>query len=815
LRKKSKVIFPENFEEKVGFDQIKQMLLNFCLSEMGEEFVLKIRFTNQFESVKKLLGQTEEFRQILLFGKPFPAQNYFNPTPELERIRIPGTYIEQEWLFNLKSSLETVFDVLVYLENLDSGKFPLVKSLADDLHLERRLLKRIEQIIDDRGNIRDDASENLREIRQRLIRLAAEIDKSIRQVFIQAKKNGWVNPNDEITLRNGRLVIPVPATHKRRIRGFIHDESATGQTVYIEPADALEANNEVKELENAERREIIKILSIFTDELRPEIDNLLEAYRFLGVVDFVRAKARLAIEIEAGLPILNNKPILEWWDSKHPLLLLAHKKQKKSIEPLTIKLTDEQRILVISGPNAGGKSVCLKTVGLLQYMLQCGLLIPIRETSETGIFKDIFIDIGDEQSIENDLSTYTSHLRNMKYFSFKAGKNSLFLIDEFGTGTEPSLGGAIAEAVLEHLNFKQAFGVVTTHYSNLKLLANKTPGLVNGAMLFDTRLMQPLFRLQIGNPGSSFAFEIARKTGFPWFILKNAAKKVGKAQLKFDEQLQQLEIEKKELADKQAEIAKSENKLLALTEKYNKMLQELEASKNGIIKEARNEAKSIINESNKLIENTIREIKEVNADKEKTRFIREKHKELVQKIVVESAEEEPKPPPLKESKKKSEAIKHPERVFVGNRVRIPPQQTVGEVIEITGNEAVVSFGSLTMRSPVDKLINVGEEELHEKVLFRKSGYGNIINDLNDKLANFKLSLDLRGQRAEEATVNLQKYIDDALLLSIKEVKILHGKGNGVLRELIREQLRGISEVKRFADEKLELGGHGITVVILK
>lgn len=791
------------------------MLNDFCLSEMGEEFVQKLRFINQFEQVKKLLGQTEEFRQILLFGKPFPAQNYFNLTPELERIRIPGTYIEQEWLFNLKSSLETVFDVLQYIEVLDVEKFPLIKSLASDLVVGRRLLRRIEQIIDDRGNIRDDASENLRDIRQRLIRLSADIDKSIRQVFVQAKKNGWVNPNDEITMRNGRLVIPVPATFKRKIRGFIHDESATGQTVYIEPADALEANNEVKELENAERREIIRILTVFTDELRPEIDNLLEAYRFLGLVDFIRAKARLAVEIEAGLPILNEKPIVEWWAAKHPLLFLAHKKQKKTIEPLTIKLTGEQRILIISGPNAGGKSVCLKTVGLLQYMLQCGLLIPVRETSETGIFKDIFIDIGDEQSIENDLSTYTSHLRNMKFFSLKAGKNSLFLIDEFGTGTEPQLGGAIAEAVLEHLNFKQAFGVITTHYSNLKLLANKTPGLVNGAMLFDTRLMQPLFRLQIGNPGSSFAFEIAKKTGFPWFILKNATKKVGKAQLKFDEQLQQLEIEKKELADKQAEILKKENKLTAIAEKYEKMLAELETSKSSIIKDARNEAKSIISESNKLIENTIREIKEANADKEKTKIIREKHKESVEKIVVEKPVEEPKPAPEKNQKKKPEAEKHPERIFVGNRVRIPPQVTVGEVIEITGNEAVVSFGSLTMRSPLDKLVNVGEEELHEKVLFRKSGYGNIINDLNDKLANFKLSLDLRGQRAEEASANLQKYIDEAILLRIKEVKILHGKGNGVLREIIREQLRGNSEVKKFSDEKLELGGHGITVVILK
>ncbi len=791
------------------------MLKDQCISSMGEEYVDRMRFVSRYELLKKLLGQTEEFRQILLFGKTFPAQNYFNLIPELKRIALPGSYLLQESLFDLKTSLQTIFDVLDYLKELDEEKFPLMFELHRDIQPERRLLREIERIVDERGNIRDDASENLKDIRKRLVKLSGEIDRSVRSVLLQARKNGWVNPNDEVTVRNGRMVIPVPASHKRKIRGFIHDESSTGQTVYIEPADALEANNEIRELQNAERREIVKILTEFTDQIRDETEPLIQSYQFLGLVDFMRAKAKLALEMEAGHPIVNDFPTVEWWEAKHPLLYLAHKRQKKHVEPLEIKLVDEHRILVISGPNAGGKSVCLKTVGLLQYMLQCGLLIPVRETSETGIFKDIFIDIGDEQSIENDLSTYTSHLRNMKYFSLKAGKKSLFLIDEFGTGTEPQLGGAIAEAVLEHLNKKQAFGVITTHYANLKLLADKTPGLVNGAMLFDTRKMQPLFRLQIGNPGSSFAFEIARQTGFPWYILKNAEKKVGKSQLKFDQQLQQLEIEKKEVVEKQKYIEATERKLKELTEKYSAAMEKFEANRAGLLKDARKEAAKIIEDSNKLIENTIKEIRETQAEKEHTRQLREKLREERTKIDQDIKKEEKKSPDKTAAPKKEKKKKDEERIQIGNRVRIPPQQTVGEVVDLSDGDAVVSFGSMVMRVSKDKLVNVGEEEFHQKVLMRRSNYGSIINELNEKQNRFSHTLDLRGVRAEEAVGKLQKYIDEALLLSAKELKILHGKGSGILRDVIRQQLRAMPEVQHFADEHVERGGSGITIVRLK
>jgi len=810
------LIFPENFEEKIGFDQVRRMLKTHCVSRMGEIYVEKIRFHNRFDILKKILGQTEEFRQILMFGKPFPAQNYFNLIPEFERIAIPGTYILQENLFDLKTSLESINDVLVYLKALEEQSFPLLRQISSNVEIDRQIMREIDRIINEKGQIKDSASDKLKEIRQKLVKLSGEIDKAIRQVLLNARKNGWVNPNDDLTLRDGRLVIPVPATHKRKIRGFIHDESATGQTVFIEPAEALEANNEIRELENAEKREIIRILTEFTNLIRPEIDSLTSAYQFLGLVDFIRAKAKFAIQIEAILPILYDKTVIEWFDSKHPLLFLSHQNQKKKVETLTLKLDENQRILVISGPNAGGKSVCLKTVGLLQYMLQCGLLVPMRETSETGIFRDIFIDIGDEQSIENDLSTYTSHLRNMKLFSLKSGRQTLFLIDEFGTGTEPQLGGAIAEAVLEHLNQRLAFGVVTTHYTNLKLLADKTAGLVNGAMLFDTRQMKPLFQLQIGNPGSSFAFEIARKTGFPTHILQNAEKKIGKGQLKFEEQLQQLELEKKELTKKQKEIAVNEELLKAQLSKYNELLQDLENSKTSILKEARNTAAQVIAGSNKLVENTIREIRENQAEKEKTKQVREKLK--IEASKIENAGTEAKKPAAAKPETVQKKLKPGpviDKIFVGNRVRIMPQQTVGEVIEISGDDAVVSFGSVIMKSPLSKVVNVGDEEFHQKVLIRKSNYGNIINEINAKMQNFKLTLDLRGQRAEEAIPNLQKYIDEAILLSIKEVRILHGKGNGILRDIIRDQLRSITEVKKFADEHIEQGGHGITVVSLK
>lgn len=814
-KKKQGLIFPHNFEEKIGFDQIRQLLHERCISNMGGAYVETMRFETNFGSMQRKLGQVAEFLHILQHEKPFPAQNYFDLIPELQRASTPGAYILQENLFDLKSSLQTIAEVLEYIKKLNPEQYPLLKSLTENMEIDPAIMREIGRIMDDKGNIKDNASTTLSDTRRKLVRLSGEIDKSVRQVMLQARKNGLINPLDELTIRNGRLVIPVPASNKRRIKGFIHDESATGNTVYIEPAEALEANNEILELKNAEKREIIRILTAFTDLIRNHTDELTGLYQLLGLIDFIRAKATLSMKINAITPVISDNTVIKWKQAIHPLLYLVHQKQKKHVEPLDIALDEENRILVISGPNAGGKSVCLKTVGLLQYMLQCGLPIPMHENSEAGIFRDIFIDIGDEQSIEDDLSTYTSHLRNMKQLSLKAGYTSLFLIDEFGTGTEPQLGGAIAEAILEHLNQKKAFGVVTTHYGNLKQLAHKTPGLINGAMLFDTREMRPLFRLQTGNPGSSFAFEIARKTGFPWYILRNAEKKVGKDQIKFEKQLQQLEVEKKELLDKRNELTKAEKKLSELTARYEEMSRKISETKESILNDARQKATRVIEESNRLIENTIREIKEAQAEKEKTRLLREKVKTEAQKIIP-TDKTAPEKPPKKSAKPKSpKEAKDNKGIFVGNRVRIPPQNTVGEVIEIAGNEAVVSFGSVMMRAPLDKVVNVGEEEYYQKVVIRRSNQQHIMNEINTRMANFNLKLDLRGMRADESVTEVSKYIDEALLLSTKEVKIVHGKGDGILRKIVRETLSSISQVVHFEDEHVERGGSGATIVRLK
>jgi len=804
------VIYPKNFEEKTGFDQVRQMIRENCLSPLGGYYVDKIRFFSDFNLINKLLSQAEEFRLLLLEDSGFPAQDYFDLTPELQRIKIEGTYIEKDTLFDLKSSLITITDSIEYIKKLDALRFPNLKQLTGNIGVEKLIILRIEKIIDNKGNIKDTASQKLLEIRKELIRQQSSIDKKINQSLKAAKRSGWVADDAEVTIRNGRMVIPMAASHKRKIRGFIHDESATGQTVYLEPEEIFDINNEIRELENAERREIIQVLKNFTDFIRPQISELLEAYRFLGLIDFIRAKAKFAIKINSLKPDLSDQTLIDWKSATHPLLYLSHLKQQKPVVPLDIRLNEKQKILVISGPNAGGKSVCLKTIGLLQYMVQCGLLIPVKEGSVTGIFKKLFIDIGDEQSLENDLSTYSSHLLNIKHFVLQADKNTLFLIDEFGTGTEPQLGGSIAEAVLERLNEKKAFGVVTTHYSNLKLLANEGNKIVNGAMLFDTKAMQPLYQLKIGKPGSSFAFEIARKIGFPKYILKNAGEKTGKKQLNFDEQLQQLEIEKKELEKKQQEFRIADDFLSEMIDKYDKLTKQVEATKDKITEDARKEAHELIESSNKLIENTIRQIKESQAEKEKTKKLRKELKEKGERIKAE-IEAKAKAEEKVIAKDSDDMVKKDKvPVIVGDFVKIVDQDVTGEVIEIKDEDVVITFNSVTFRTTLDKLKKVSVRETGKlKARIRKTGYSDI---LSEKMANFNLQVDIRGKRGEDALSIVKQYINDAILLNISEVKILHGKGYGILRTLIHDYLRSIPEIKRFKDEHIERGGHGITIV---
>ncbi len=804
------MIYPRNFESKIGFDIIRQKLTDLCMSSLGENYVEKIRFLNNADLIERLLNQVNEFKEIISFGQGFPAQDYFDVTPELRRIKIPGTVIELEALFDLKSSLITIFEIIKYLKKTEEEQYPELKKLVAEVQLDASILKKIDTIVDDKGKIKDSASPELKEIRGSLIRKHASIDQQISKALKYAKSEGWTERDVEPTFRNNRLVIPVSATHKRKLKGFIHDESATGQTVYIEPAEIFDTNNEIRELENAERREIIKILTRFTDFIRPTLDDLFGAYRMLGQIDFIRAKARFALQIEANRPILFDKPFLNWVNSRHPLLFLSFKEQKREVVPLNLKLDAKERILIVSGPNAGGKSVCLKTVGLNQYMLQCGMLPAMDEISEAGIFEKIFLDIGDEQSLENDLSTYSSHLLNIKHFVTQSDEKTLFLIDEFGTGTEPQLGGAIAEASLEKINEKGAFGVITTHYANLKLLADSQEAIINGAMLFDTKEIKPLYQLKVGKPGSSFAFEIAKNIGFPKAILKSAAEKTGTTQLDFDKQLQQLEVDKQEILKKEAQLKVADEFLQEITRKYEELLAKTEATKDEIITKAKSEAREILDGSNKLIERTIKEIKEAKADKEKTKKLREDIKIKTEAIKVKPKSSEPKV--KKPSSAKASEGKEDGKIRVGDLAKVIGQDTVGEVVEISGKDVLLSFNSIQFRTQLRKLEKVSRKQARKETRRSSSGYKHIINEINDKMARFDLSIDVRGKRAEEALTEVRNYIDEAILLNVKEVNILHGKGDGILRNVIREHLASVQEIKSYKNQHIEFGGDGITVV---
>ena len=781
---------------------------------MGQHFVDKIRFSSNALVIKKLLNQSSEFIKLLTMGKSFPANDFIDLRNDISQLKTPGSYIEQETLFNLKTSLKTIKEIINYFNETEDDAYPELKKLVEQVYFPDELLTAAERIIDDKGEIRDKASPNLNSIRQSITSKYRQVFRETKKAFEHAKKIGSVPENAEITIRNGRSVIPLMVANKRSIGGIIHDESATGQTVFVEPPLSFEINNEIKELESEERREIIKILIAFTDELRPEIPELIGAYRFLGLMDFIRAKALFSIKIGANRPIISNTKDVDLRNAVHPILFLSHKEQDKDVIPLELELSNENRILIISGPNAGGKSICLKTVGILQYMLQCGLLVSASPDSTFKLFDNLFIDIGDDQSLENDLSTYSSHLLNMKYFLRHANNSTLILIDEFGTGTEPQLGGSIAEATLEQLNNKLTYGVITTHYTNLKLAAEQLPGLVNGAMLFDSKEMQPLYKLQIGKPGSSFAFEIAKKIGFPHHVLNKAKNKSGGKHVRFDQQLQQLEIDKIKLQKQLQKAESADVNLSQMIEKYTNLVNLLEKEKKQIVKEANEKALFIIESSNKAVEKTIRDIKEAGADKAKTREIR---KELDEKKVDLKKE-----PIIFSKKKKKEKLKvkniMPEThkidnnpVEIGDYVVIKDTDIIGELISIKGKDAYLNVNEIKIKTSVKKLI---KSKAPEQKAIRRKGFNDIINGINEKTANFKLSIDLRGKRADEALSDLQKYIDEAILLNMHEVSILHGKGFGILREIIREYLQSVDEIKKFGDAPIDMGGSGITRVYL-
>lgn len=825
------MIYPHNFEQKTEFYKIRENIKSHCLSKLGRLRTDNILFSSDIEKIRLQLKLVEEFRIILMFADNFPTSYYIDTSEYFEKTKMLGTFFTEKELFDILRSLNTIRDIINFFKSDEENKYPELKKLAKKNVFFPFVVQQINSVIDKYGNIKNNASKTLLSIRQSLNNKQSSVSGSIRRVLNKAKTDGNIPDDTEVTVREGRLLIPVAVAYKRKIKGYVFDESATGQTAYIEPIEIIELNNEIKELEFAERREIIKILTETTNELRPYFSDLHKSYDFLGDIDFIRAKAIFANNIEAVSPKINDNTELYFQKAKHPLLFLSYKKTEKKVVASDIIITENRRIILISGPNAGGKSVALKTTALLQYMIQCGIPASVGHLSEVGVFSNIFIDIGDEQSIENDLSTYSSHLVNMSYFTKNADSKTLFFIDEFGTGTEPLPGGAIAESVLEDINSKKAKGVITTHYTNLKQFAEENEGVVNAAMLFDSDKMEPLYKLETGHPGSSFAFEIAEKTGISKKILKNAESKLDKTQIDFEKVLKETQSEKRKLKSEKRKLRNLKNKLEATVEKYENELDKALKKRKELIKDAQDEATQIISTANKKIENTIAEIRKADAEKARTKELRKELSEFAKNKEKERLEEEGKInrkiEKIKNRKEKRLVEKNREQpkqeikktdtnteILIGDIVRIKGQNTSGEVTEMKKNTITVAFGSMITnikKNMLEKVTSAQAESYHKQ---KSSGVKVIRNSNSEFDVNFMKGIDIRGKRADEAMQILTNYIDSAIVARHRELKILHGTGNGILREIVRDSLRAHNLVKTFRDERIEAGGAGITIATL-
>jgi DNA mismatch repair protein MutS2 len=765
------------------------------------DFVDKVSFSSDSKLVVRLLDQTEEFRQILVSGEAFPTSNFTNLNPYLEKAKLENSFLDATDFHEVKLSLQTIRTCVSFFQK-NEEVYPVLSQLLGLLiDLDLSLLKSIDAIIDEKGNVKSNASRELQLIRSQIIYEEGRLRKVMERVFKEARAKGLTPEDAQMTVRSGRLVIPVAAENKRKLRGFIHDESATGQTVFMEPEEALDINNEIRDLEYMERREIIKILTQLTDRLRPAIPALRKATNFLGLIDFIRAKAKFAQKTNSARPEITKDRQLIWRNARHPLLEMALKAQGKKVVPLQIKLSGHERLLVISGPNAGGKSVTLKTVALLQYMLQCGLLIPVEPDSKSSLFDNFFIDIGDEQNLENDLSTYSSHLMSMKYFSNFADRKTILFIDEFGTGTEPQFGGAIAESILLALNRLGAYGVLTTHYGNLKQVASKNQGLVNGAMRYDVDKLEPMYQLEIGKPGSSFALEIASKIGISKDILAYAKSQIGEDRVRYDRLLTQLENEKNQYSELLAEVNSKDRLLKTRLQEYKELKETLETTKKKYIQEAKEEAKSLLDQANKKIESTIRQIKEGKAEKESTKLVRQE---------LEAFKEKVKPEKVKV--KAPSIVVLPGEIKIGDWVRLKDNGAIGEVLQLKSKEVEISIGELKSNVKLSRLerISQGEVKKEKKAIGVRGNF-----NTNEKMMDFSMNLDLRGKRGEEILSLIQTFIDEGYMLGIKDLRIVHGKGNGILRDLTRNFLKDMSQVRHMEDEHADRGGAGVTVVRLK
>ena len=787
------MIYPSNIEQKIDFQVIRDGLKGCCMSSLGKERVDAMEWQTRFGVVRDLLARVREMMTLLTDSSlTFPQGEIYDLREALSRIRIEGLFMDETELFSLRKMLDYAAQLERFFATLDKVKYPLLSSslIASS---PSNLIALIDRVIDRYGKMRDNASPELARLRKEISASQGSVSRALNAILRQAQAEGILDKDAAPTMREGRLVLPVPPAYKRKIGGIVHDESATGKTVFIEPQQVVEANNRIRELEGEERRERIRILMTITAEIRPQIPDVLATEDYLAEVDFLRAKAIFALDIHAIVPEITKQPMIDWREAYHPVLLLNFRRQGKTVVPLTIRLTDN-RILVISGPNAGGKSVCLKTVALLQYMMQCGLAVPMNEASKMGMYKQLLIDIGDEQSIEDDLSTYSSHLRNMKHFVRFANHDTLLLIDEFGTGTEPMIGGAIAEAVLSQLNAQGAFGVITTHYGNLKHYAEQADGVINGAMLYDRGKLKPLFQLSIGQAGSSFAVEIARQIGLPETIIQRATEIVGEEHIDYDKHLQDIARDKRYWENKRQNIRQKEKHLEEKIAHYEEQMAGIKAKKRAILEEANAEAADLLRKSNATIERTIREIKEAKAEKKATQAARQKVETLKTKVETLASKSS------KSSKSSSTSLTSSTSKTTSKQKNV--LRDLSELKVLTKNPAKLIQETNTLKP---KMVS-----------------SNVADELRRKKLNFKRELDIRGLRVDEALETLIAYVDDALMVNAEQVTILHGTGTGALKQVVRDYLADRQKSMRrlksgdisFHDGDPDRGGAGITIIEL-
>ena len=812
--------YPENIGEKLGFNQIQNHIKSLCLSNMGAEYADKMKFSNRFALVNQWVQQVSEMKQLMAeHGGEWPQQDYYDLREWFGPLSLEGHYLTADEWRDWQRGLDILYQCVRFFYKLDSEKYPEIHRITQvfkdkwegqesgDFRQILSIIQELDRVFDANGQIKESASPALGDLRRKRFAEEQNLRKKLDSLINQAYKEGWVSKDFSLTMRNGRMVIPLAAEHKRKIKGFVQDESDTGKTVFLEPADALIANNEIKSLESAERREIILILSRLSDRIRPLVPMLSSWFQWLGLIDFIRSKSIWATEVNAILPKIKDFPTLDWKEARHPILEQSLHKIGKKIKPLSITLDDKKRIMVVSGPNAGGKSVTLGTLGLLQYLFQTGCLVPMAEGSTMGFFDQIFLDMGDDQNIENELSTYSSHLSNMNYFLGHVNPKTMILVDEFGTGTEPSLGGAIAESILEKLADKGCYGAINTHFGNLKSLADRQAGLFNAAMRYDTEHLEPQFILDMGKPGSSFAFEIAQKIGLPSKIIENARKKLGTKQVDFDKMLMETETEKQIWESKNIRLTLASEQAEAIKQQYTSLKNHLDDEQKRLINQAKAEAKKIIQEANSRIEQTIREIKEKSAQKEETKEIRGKLDAFVKKELHEI----PSKTPIPTEKPNPKNLKGP--MVIGDWVALDQGQgesAIGQIMAFKGKDAVVALGGISSTIKVNRLQKVHAPKQEKQKISALQGI-----DFNDRMAQFSITLDVRGKRGEEVFVILDRYMNDALLLGSNEIKILHGKGDGILRNLVREQLKRYNQIKSFEDEHADRGGAGVTIVTFK